>query len=97
MVTMATILTMVTSIQLSEETRRELFRIVAELQAKLGRKISYDEAIRILIAQTKGVEDARRKFGNMFGILAGKKSAWKDLKELRAEEEKRLERLKSTG
>jgi hypothetical protein len=95
---MATIVTMATSIQLSEETRRELFKIVAELQAKLGRKVSYDEAIRMLIAQTKGVEDARRKFGDMFGILAGHKSAWKELRKLRAEEEKRLERLaKSAG
>lgn len=92
-VAMATIVTMATSIQLSEETRRELFKIVTELQAKVGRKVSYDEAIRILILQTKGVEDARRKFEDMFGILAGEKSVWADLRKLRREEEKRLERL----
>jgi len=86
---------MATSIHLSEETRRELFRIVTELQAKFGRKVSYDEAIRILISQTKGVEDARRKFEDMFGILAGEKSVWADLTKLRREEEKRLERLAS--
>ena len=89
---------MATTIQLSEETQRELFRIVTELQAKLGRKVSYDEAIMMLISQIRGVEDARRKFQDMFGTLAGEKSVWKDLKELRREEEKRLARLaKSAG
>ncbi|MGH9877467.1 MAG: hypothetical protein ACRD5H_07495 [Nitrososphaerales archaeon] len=89
----ATIVTMVTTIQVSEETQRELFRVVTELQAKFGRKISYDEAIMILISQIRGIEDARKRFQNMFGILAGYKSVWKDLKKLRQEEEKRLDRL----
>ncbi len=92
-VTIASITTMVTTIQLNEETRRELFRIVTEMQAGLGRKVSYDEAIMMLISQIQGVEDARRKFQDMFGTLAGEKSIWKDLKELRREEEKRLARL----
>lgn len=89
---------MVTTIQLSEEAQRELFRIVTELQAKLGRKVSYDEAIMMLISQMRGVDDARKKFKDMFGTLAGERSVWKDLKKLRAEEEKRLARLaKSAG
>jgi len=84
---------MVTTIQLSEETQQELFRIVTELQGRLGRKVSYDEAIMMLISQTRGVDDARKKFQDMFGILSDEKSVWKDLKKLREEEEKRLARL----
>ena len=89
---------MVTTIQLSEETQQELFRIVTELQAKFGRKVSYDEAIMMLISRIRGVDDARKKFQDMFGILSGEKSMWKYLKKLREEEEKRLARLaKSRG
>ncbi len=95
--TIASIATMVTSIQLSEETKRELFRIVTELQAKLGRRVDYDEAIMTLISQIRGVEEPRKEFQSMFGALAGAKSAWKDLKGLRAEEEKRLARLAKSG
>jgi hypothetical protein len=89
---------MVTTIQVNEETQRELFKVVTEMQAKLGRKVSYDEAIMMLISQIRGVDDARKKFRDMFGMLAGEKSVWKDLKKLRVEEDKRLARFaKSTG
>jgi hypothetical protein len=84
---------MATTIQLSEETKRELFRLVAELEVKLGRKVTYDEAIMMLISQMRGVEEARRKFRDLFGILAGERKVWSDIRKLRTEQEKRLARL----
>lgn len=84
---------MATTIQVSEETQSKLIQLAAELQAKLGRRVSYDEAIRILIEQSGGIQEAREKFLGFFGSLRGDKTAWKDLRRLRAEESKRLGRL----
>jgi len=84
---------MVTTIQLSEETQHELFMIVTELQAEFGRKVSYDEAIMVMISRIKGIDNARKKFQDMFGMLGSEKSVWKDLRKLRIDEEKRLARL----
>lgn len=41
-------------IRVSESTKRELLRYAAELQAKLGRKVSLDEAIANLLREAKG-------------------------------------------
>ncbi|MDK2465172.1 MAG: hypothetical protein QI223_10430 [Candidatus Korarchaeota archaeon] len=40
---------MPTTIQVSEKTKRELLKFVSELQARLGRRISFDEAIMTLL------------------------------------------------
>jgi len=40
-------------IRVSESTKRELLRYAAELQAKLGRKVSLDEAIANLLREAK--------------------------------------------
>ena len=82
---------MATTIQVSEETQARLIQLAAELQAKLGRRVSYDEAITLLIDQSRGVEEARDRFHKLFGSLRGDKEAWKNLQQLRRED-KRLER-----
>ncbi len=38
-----------TTITISQETKAELLKIAAELQGKLKRKISYDDAIKYLL------------------------------------------------
>lgn len=43
-----------TTIAVSDETKRELLKFVSELQVKLGRRVDFDEAIRFLLAQRKG-------------------------------------------
>lgn len=83
---------MATTIQVSEETQARLIQLAAEMQAKLGRRVSYDEAITILIEKSRGVEEARDRFHKLFGTLRGDKKAWKELRRLR-EEDKRPERL----
>ena len=87
---------MATTIQVSEETQAKLIQLAAELQAKLGRRVSYDEAITILIEQSRGVEEARRRFHNLFGSLRGDREAWKNLRQLR-QEDKRLEKLSKSS
>ena len=71
----------VTSIQVSEETKKELLRFASELQAKLGKKISFDDAIRASLHETTSVKEARQKFDSMYGSLSkeSKKDFWKDL------------------
>jgi hypothetical protein len=81
-----------TTIQVSEETQAKLIQLTAELQAKLGRRVSYDEAIAILIERSRGAEEAKDRFHKLFGSLRGDKEAWKNLRQLRQEDE-RLERL----
>lgn len=71
----------VTSIQVSEETKRELLEYASNLQAKLGRKVSFDDAIRTSLRERKSVEEARQKFDFMYGSLSkeSKKEFWRDL------------------
>ncbi len=87
---------MATTIQVSEETQAKLLHLAAELQAKLGKRVSYDEAITLLIEQSRGVEEARERFHKLFGSLRGDKEAWKNLQQFRRED-KRLERLSKSS
>jgi len=82
-----------TTIQLSEETQGKLFQLVARLQSETGRRVSYDEAIAFLMEQAQGTREARDRFGKLFGALRGEKGVWQDLRQLRASENKRHERL----
>jgi len=86
-------LTLATTIQLDEKTRDELFKVVASLQSKLGRRVSFDEAIMTLIQETRGVAVARKGFEGLFGSLRGDQEAWRELEALRARETRRLERI----
>lgn len=84
---------MATTIQVSEETQARLLQVAAELQARFGRRISYDEAISVLIDEAGGLREARTQFEKLFGSLRGEKRAWNELRGLKEEEKQRLERL----
>jgi len=86
-----------TTIQLTEETQSKLFQIISQLQSELGKRVSYDEAIALLIARTQGTREAREHFEELFGALRGEKGAWKDLRQLRKTENKRHARLARTA
>ena len=88
---------LVTTIQVSEETQNKLLRVAAELQAKLGHRVSYDEAISVLIQGSGVQQQSRDSFRTLFGSLKNEKKVWKELRELKRSENQRLERLaKST-
>ena len=89
--------TLTTTIQLTEETQSKLFQVVSQLQSELGKRVSYDEAIALLIARTQGTREAREQFEKLFGALRGEKAAWKDLRQLRKTENKRHARLARTA
>jgi hypothetical protein len=82
-----------TTIHLNEKTKDELFKVVTSLQSKLGRRVSFDEAIMTLIQETRDASAARKDFQALFGSLRGKRDTWHELESLRIREAKRLERL----
>lgn len=84
---------MTTTIQVGEKTREELFRVVSELQRKRGRRVSYDEAIMMLIEHAKLRDSARAHLRNLYGTLGPDPRAWSELSKLRRGEKIRLERL----
>jgi len=84
---------MVTTVQVNERTRRELLKIAAELEARLERRVSFDEAIMTLIEQAKRVNAARTRFETLYGTLGPDDEAWLELRRLRREERERLERI----
>ena len=84
---------MVTTIQVEEKTREVLFRLVAELERKKGRRVSYDEAIMTLIENARRRDSARARFRRLHGTLGPDEQAWEDLMTLRRGERFRLERI----
>ena len=81
-----------TTLQVDEKTRELLLRYAAEIQAKLGRRVSFDETIRTLIEDATGEKEARSRFDQMSGLLRGEKGIWRELGEVRRDERRRLER-----
>lgn len=79
------------TIQVSEDVKIRLLKLAAQLQMKLGKRVSLDDAIRYLL---KSIRD-KDKLNSFYGCLSGEKveEARRLLKELRDEEEKRLEKL----
>jgi len=89
---------MPTTIQVSERTKRELLKFASELQARLGRRVSFDEAIMTLLEERRRVKLARERLRSMRGILKGKREVVESLiRELRAQEEETLERLQRSA
>ena len=86
---------MVTSVQIGDETKNELLKYASALQGRLGRKISFDQAIKASLQEAKGVEEARSKFDSHYGILSGEKGMWTDLERGRKVERKALEKKAS--
>jgi len=44
---------MATTIQISEETKKKLFKIINLLEKERGRRVTYDEAIKFLLKEEK--------------------------------------------
>ncbi len=84
---------MVTTIQVDEDTQKRLFGKVAELEARLGRRVSYDEAISLLLDESGETREARIQFTKLYGVLKNDKKVWVELRRLRHEEKSRFERL----
>ena len=74
---------MVTSIQISEETRKKLLMIMAEIQKKEKRKITYEEAITFLINREEKSLEKRKEFANNYRGVINVEQAQKDLIEAR--------------
>ncbi len=82
------------TIQVEEEVKKQLFSIAAELQSKQGKKTSLNEAIRHLINVYLSQRRDIPMMLSLYGCLGSEPNAQALLKELRAKEEERLERLK---
>jgi len=82
-----------TTIQVEERTKRGLFRIAADLQRTLGRKVTLNEAIVELMKSFR--ENARNKelVLSLFGSVKGNVETRRDLWELRRNEVNHLERI----
>lgn len=62
------------------------------MQGRLGRKVTFDEAIAVLVAEAEGSKQAREKFDSLFGSLKGEGSVWRELETFRRSERVALER-----
>lgn len=85
-----------TTIQVEEKTRRELFRIVSELEGEKGKRVSYDEAIMVLIERARLRDTARARFRSLYCTLGPDSKVWVELRGLRRSEKARLERIVKT-
>lgn len=83
---------MPTTIQINERTKRMLFKFLLELERKHKRNVSYDEAIKHLVAKSKKT----KRLLNLRGCITLEK-AEKDLRELKLLEQRRYERLAGIG
>lgn len=81
-----------TTIQVDEKTRRALLRYASRMQARLGRKVTFDEAIKLLMEDARETGEARRKFETLFGSLAGEAGLWEELEAERKSERTSIER-----
>jgi len=81
------------TIQVEDDVKKQLFSIAAELQSKRGRKASLNEAIKHLISIYRSGKRDIPTMLSLFGCLSPEPQARTLLKELRAKEEERLERL----
>ena len=80
-----------TTVTISDATRRELLKIAAELQAKRGKKIDYEEVIEYLIQKSSRNPALFRAATSPKG--ASSEGLQEALKEGRAEDRQREEEL----
>ncbi len=76
-----------TTISISEEVRRELLRMAAELQARIGERVDYDQVLRHLLAKTNRDEALLREACSPVKIAIGE--VRKELRKEEAEDRKR--------
>jgi hypothetical protein len=81
-----------TTIQVDEKTRQALLRYASRMQARLGRKVTFDEAIKLLMDDAKETGEARRKLERLFGSMAAEDGIWEELADERKRERARIER-----
>jgi len=91
-VSIETLVTMST-VQVEDDVKRELFAVAAELQSRLGRRVSLNETIRMLLKAYRSKERNVARMLSLFGSLGSASESRKLLTELRAEEEMNLGRL----
>ena len=84
---------MVSSIQISEETKEELFLIKARLELATGQKCTLEDAIKWLLKKErkKSFEERKRMSEKLFGIAPNISIA--DVSELRRQRSSRFENL----
>lgn len=82
-----------TTVQVEEETKKHLFSIAAELQSKRGQKTSLDDTIKYLINAYHAEKRDIPKMLSLFGCVTQTQKARTLLRELRAREEQKLEKL----
>ena len=83
----------VSTIQVEDDVKKELFSVAAEIQSKLGKRVSLGEAIKVLLEAYRTKERDVAKMLSLYGCLGQASEARRLLAELRAEEERDLERL----
>jgi len=81
----------VSTVQVEEDIKKALFTVAAELQAKLGRRVSLGEAIKVLLDAYRARERDVTKMLSLFGCLGPTLEARRLLRELRTGEERGLE------
>ena len=81
------------TVQVEEDVKKELFAVAAELQSKLGRRVSLGEAIKVLLETYRARERDLAKILSLFGCLGPVMEARELLRELRVREERGLEQL----
>ncbi|MBD3228187.1 MAG: hypothetical protein GF329_08355 [Candidatus Lokiarchaeota archaeon] len=81
-----------TTIQISKKNQERLIRIISDYQKKIGRRVSYDEIIEIIINHFEASNRAMNQFKNDFGILSGnEEEVWTDLRNLKSQKDEKLE------
>ena len=84
-----------TTIQISEETKSRLFKLINELERKWGRRVTYDEAIEYLMKEKAKKRDKKeflkhiKKFQGILELGEGSSL----LRELRRNELERRENV----
>jgi len=88
------------TIQVSEDVKRKLLEISSRLQLKSNHKVSFDEAIRYLVNETKSKQRNKARFQLFYACLGGKnvEEGFRELRELRRGEDERIKSLeRKTG
>ena len=76
---------MVTTIQISDKIKEELFLIKSRLEQTMGRKFTLEDAIKWLIAKEgqKDAEERRKAIDELFGIAKSLGITLSDVSRLR--------------
>jgi len=79
------------TVQVDEEVKKKLFEIAAKLQAKLGRKISLNEALKMTLENLSNEERNKSELFSLFGMFNNEIEARDILRALRISEDRNFE------